>query len=434
MKNNLLTPVIVIFGLLLLGLLSFHGEVVAMTLPLVVYIGAGLLFAPEVLELDLARETTGGDRDSIEASMTIRVAVHNAGGEMDELLLSDPLPADIELTGGAATALAPLAAGGDMELTYSFRPRRGDHSITHIDVKAGECFGIFWKELRIASPLEIRVKPVLAKIKPIPLEPPEARGFWGPFGSRQGGYGMDFFSVRRYHPGDPLCRMNWKIAARHPDKLFTNTYRMERSADIGLILDARSHVNVPSSTDSLFEHVVQAAADAAGFFLAAGNRVGLLIFSGAVQSVFPGFGKFQLERILKELAKTRIGRNYSLKNLCHLPTRLFPARSQIVMFSNSTAEDIPVLTQLRARGYAVMLICPDGVDFEIKAYHSEGGPPGKPLQFARRLARAERDFLLQKLRRAGIQTVDWNVASPLPQAIRESQRRSAQRRRQGGAV
>jgi uncharacterized protein (DUF58 family) len=434
MKNNLLTPVIVIFGLALLGLLSFHGEVAAMALPLVVYIGAALKFAPDGIDIGITRETSGSERVSAETPVTIRVAAHNSGAAVEELLLSDPLPSDIEPIEGATTVLAPLPADGDLELNYTVRARRGDYSITHVEVKAGEGFGLFWRELRLASPLELRVKPVLSKMKSIPLEPPETHGFWGQFGSRQGGYGVEFFSVRHYHPGDPLRRLNWKMAARHPDKLYANTYRLERSADIGLILDARSHVNILSGADSLFEHAVQATADAAAFFLAGGNRVGLLVFSGAVRSVFPGFGKFQLECILKELAKARLGRNYSLKNLGHLPTRLFPARSQIVMFSNCTSEDIPTLRQLRARGYGVMLICPDGVDFEIKAYQSEGGAPGKPLQYARRLVRAQRDFLLRKIRRAGIQTVDWKVSTPLPQVIRQSLQRQTVRRHPSGAA
>jgi uncharacterized protein (DUF58 family) len=223
---------------------------------------------------------------------------------------------------------------------------------------------------------------------------------------------MIFWGLREYNMGDYLRRINWKVSSRHWQDLFTNQYEQERVVDVGLILDAREKMNVEVGEESLFEYSVLATAALAGHFLAEGHRVSLLAYGYSLERVFPGYGKLQNKRILQALAQIETGMNYALENFSFLPTRLFPARSQLVMISPFHARDYSALIRLITAGYDVILISPDPVEFEAKSV--EASPES---QQAIRLARVERMLLLGKLARLGVRVVDWEVDQPLDHAI-----------------
>jgi uncharacterized protein (DUF58 family) len=318
----------------------------------------------------------------------------------------------MQLLEGEPNVFISLPPGGVHEQTYQLLPRRGEYAWRPLVGLAGEMFALFGSELVIEAPLKLNARPVVPPMASIPIRPPQTRGFSGPIPARQAGAGVDFFSVREYQPGDPQRRINWKLTARHPFDLFTNTQQAERVADVGIILDSRLQLNIFARGDSLFEHSTRAAAALSNAFLRDGNRVALLIYGGSILSVYPGYGKIQRERILTALARARLGRNYALEDLGNLPTRFFPARSQIVMISPLQFSDIPVFIQLRAQGYAVLLICPNALDFELHPVQ-----PAMQEDLAYRLANVERVFMLQQVQRIGVQVVDWRVQDALEPLI-----------------
>ena len=168
-----------------------------------------------------------------------------------------------------------------------------------------------------------------------------------------------------------------------------------------------------SPAGSLLEYSVGAAAALAENFLDDGNRVSLLLYGSGLESVYPGYGKIQLDRILRLLAKARPGMNYALESLAYMPTRFFPAKSQLILISPLEPEDISVVIQMQARGYAVLLISPDPVAYETMLYKNISS-------LAYRAAAAERHFMLQKVRRSGIQVVNWQVDKPLEAEVRQA--------------
>src|SRR5690606_21378190 len=123
----------------------------------------------------------------------------------------------------------------------------------------------------------------------------------------------------------------------------------------------------------------------------------LMIYGAAVERVFPGYGKIHRERILKALSRANPGMNYALENLNSLPTRFFPAKSQIVLVSPLTPDDIPIILQMRAHGYAVIVISPDPIAYDAVT----GGNALDTEHPAYRLAYAEREFFLNRIRRSG---------------------------------
>jgi uncharacterized protein (DUF58 family) len=222
---------------------------------------------------------------------------------------------------------------------------------------------------------------------------------------------VEFFGVREYQPGDPLRWVNNRASARHPQTLFINEFEQERVADVGLILDARQQSDARSPEGLLFEHSVRATATLADTFLSVGNRVGLFIYGRSLDWTFPGYGKAQRERILRALARAQQGGGHVFEKLEHLPTRLFPARSQLVLISPLLNEDADLLITLRARGYRLLVISPDPITFERKGLNES-----PEVELATRFARLERELLLTRLRQADIRVVDWPVDIPFSRA------------------
>jgi hypothetical protein len=95
------------------------------------------------------------------------------------------------------------------------------------------------------------------------------------------------------------------------------------------------------------------------------------------------------------------------KELSNLPTRLFPARSQLVLISSLLYQDLPTLISLRAHGYPLLIISPDPIDFECKLIEKD-----EITTQAARIARLEREFMLSKIRQTGARLFEWQVDQP----------------------
>jgi uncharacterized protein (DUF58 family) len=410
MRGRLLLAGGLLGVVLLAGLAAVNGRLLALALPLAVYLGSVLLFAPEEFNVSVQRvlstsTTTHGQR------VTVSLALTNAGSGLDELLVEDDLPPGLEVVDGAATTLISLAVGETRSVEYTVLVQRGSFLLDRVHLTGREAFGIYQRRARLSAPARLLVLPEVQRLRRVTIRPRRTRDYSGSIPAHQGGAGIDFFSLREYQPGDPLRWLNWKAAARHAHTFYTNQFEVERIADVGIILDARQQLDVVTAEGALFEHAVRAAASLADVFLGAGNRVGLMVYGWGQTRTFPGYGHLQRERILRALAKARTSDNLALQNLGYLPVRFFPVRSQIVMVSPLCEADLAVLFRLRALDYSMLIVSPDPVAFEARQY-----PANPPVALARRTARLERTLLLRRLARAGIQVIDWDVRQPFDQA------------------
>jgi uncharacterized protein (DUF58 family) len=351
------------------------------------------------------------DRISENEPVQVKLTLTNEGAQLDEVLVEDLVPASLQLVDGAASLLAPFPVGTTRELVYAVSGKRGLYQIPGTRVTASDNFDLFPKQVTLSIPDELLILPEVVRLRRVEIRPRQTRVYSGPIPTRQGGPGVEFYGVREYQPGDPLRWLNGKASARHQQRLFINEFQQERVADVGLILDARQQSDVWSAEGGLFEYGVRAAAALADVFLQAGNRVGLFIYGRALDWTFPGYGKVQRERILRALASARLGGGQVFEKLEHLPTRLFPACSQLVFVSPLLPPDSEELIKLRAHGYQLMVVSPDPITFEQK-----GLSQTQEVRLAARLARLERELLLKQLRQAGIQVMDWPVDTPFQQA------------------
>jgi len=122
--------------------------------------------------------------------------------------------------------------------------------------------------------------------------------------------------------------------------------------------------------------------------------VGLLLYGAYVDWVYPGSGRRHGERLLRELARARLGTSEVFAELTRIPTRLLRPGSQVALVSPllpGDAEDLGILT---ARGYQVMVLVPDPTTVPAP---SLGGPE---VEIARRILQLERQAIVVRLHAA----------------------------------
>jgi uncharacterized repeat protein (TIGR01451 family) len=412
MSRSLLLSLLT-YGLLLIGIATVQGEFLALALPLVTYLLVGYLQAPEKLQLE-ARRQLSAERVSPNSEVEVTVTVTNRGSSLEEVLLEDLLPAGLTVL---SLPTAPFrtnrhflrfAKGESYTFAYTVAGPRGGYVFEGLEARARDHLGVSPATVRVPAGGRLFVLPPVTRVRNIAIRPRRTRVYAGMIPARAGGSGTEFFGVREYQPGDPPHSINWRASSRYSDALYANEYQQERVADVGIVLDGRVRTNEFARGHSLFEYSVQAAASLADALLNQGNRVGLLLYASYLGWTFPGYGKVQRERILHALANARTGESQVFSDLVHIPTRLFPPESQIVFVSPLIEDDLKPLIRLRAQGYDVLVVSPNPVKFELAYLPSSNRNVG----LAGRVIHMERLMLLQRLHRANIHVLDWDVQEP----------------------
>lgn len=411
------------YGLILLGLVSFRGEVLALALPLTLYWLAGLLTGVGSPRLAATRRLSA-DQVVCGAAVTVHLTLTNEGERLEQVEIEDCLPPRIEVTAGQARCLvASLAHGASAEMEYTVRTRHGLYLFEAVKVTVSDHLGWAAHTLTLPAKAELAARPSVLRLPRLAIRPRHTGVYAGLIPTRQGGSGLAFFGVREYQPGDALRHINWHASARHAQTLFSNEFQLERATDIGLILDVRQRSHALAGADEFFEQCVTTVASLAQSFLADGHRVGVMLYGRFLLDwTFPGYGRPQRERILQALTRAQVGAQHAFDQLEYLPTRFFTPGSQIVFVSPLLKEDAPVLVQLRARGYAVLVVSPDPVSFEAGQLRQADDA----VRLALRIARVERRLLLEQLQQSGVRVLEWDTTLPLDQALRGFARNSGQ--------
>ena len=417
MSRSILLSLIT-YSLLLAGIATVKGEFIALALPLVTYLIVGYLQASEKINLEAMRHLSI-ERTSPNSNVDVTVTVSNRGPTLEEVLLTDILPAGLTIRSEFNQHLLRLAKGESYTFGYTVSGPRGGYVFETLELKVSDPLAVSSSRVRVGAKGRLFVLPPVTRVRNIAIRPRRTRVYAGTIPARAGGAGTDFFGVREYQPGDPPSAINWRASARQLDKLYANEFQQERVADVGIVLDGRLRTNEFARGHSLFEYSVQAAASLSDALLNQGNRVGLLIYASYLAWTFPGYGKIQRERILHALANARTGESQVFSDLEHIPTRLFPPESQMILVTPLSEDDFVPLTQLRAQGYDVMVVSPNPVKFELSYLQTND-----KIQLAGRVINMERALLLQKMGRAGIHVLDWDVTEPFDLFVKRRLSRS----------
>lgn len=402
---------LIVYSLILAGLGTRDGRLLALCLPFVAYLAASLLRSPERAQLQASR-VLGANRVGVDMPVDITITITNAGPSLEEVSIEDMLPPRLIVTDGSPRHVLHLPSGATASWTYTVCGPRGYYTFSAIRAQARESLGLIACDWELPAAGQLFILPPVIRLKRVSIRPRRTRVFSGQVPVRAGGIGTEFFGVREYQPGDPRHWINWRVSARHPATLYSNEFEQERVTDVGIVLDGRERAQISAGGRSTFEYATLAAAALADTFLAQGNRVGLLLYGRMLNWTVPGYGKVQLERILRALARAQAGQSEAFSGLDEIPTRLFPARSQLVIVSPLLSTDLEPLVQLRGRGYQVLVISPDPVALEAAAL---SGQPA--VDMAARVIHLRRELMLQRLRRVGVQVIDWDVSEPFEQVM-----------------
>ena len=400
------------YALLLAGMLTVQGEILALALPLFTYLLIGYLQTPENIKLQATRQLSA-ERVPPNTNVDVTVTLTNHGSSLEEVLLEDLVPEGLTVKAGFSRHMVRLGKGESYSFTYTASGPRGGYVFEPLQVSVRDTIAVSSADFLVEAKGRLFVLPPVTRIRPVAIRPRRTRVYAGSIPARAGGTGTEFFGVREYQPGDAPSSINWRASARYVDKLYANEFQQERVADVAIVLDGRLRTNEFARRNSLFEYSVQAAGSLADALLTQGNRVGLLVYATYLAWTFPGYGKIQRERILHALANAKTGESQVFSDLEHIPTRLFPPESQIILISPLLEDDFPTLLHLRAQGYEVMVISPNPVKFEMSYLTAN-----ELVQLASRVIRMERMLMLQKMGRAGIHVLDWDVAEPFDHFVR----------------
>jgi uncharacterized protein (DUF58 family) len=391
-------------------------------LPFLAYLIVGLLRCPDQIKLRAQRLISVSDVE-VGEPFKVQVQIENPGPALTNLTLSDSVEPAIMVTEGQIQQQFTLGHGKIAQIEYVARGIRALYRWTHVSAKASDPCGLFEVRNKIPAPGELLVRPAATKFRRVRLAPHSTLHAPGPTAAHFPGSGSDFWGVREYRAGDPLRRLNWRLAGRYPRRLFTNEFQGEEIADYGLILDARRLTNSQKVDEALFERCISAATSLAEGFLTQGNRVALLVFGEAPIGLFPGYGKRQLNQVLQALARASLSRHLPARYLEYFPARLFPSRSVLLMFSVVDADDLETYRRLRSFGYEVLLISPDPIEYASRELEAN------PLNnLAVRAARLERVVQLKALMQMGISVINWQVDEPLDTRLQQAARDMAHRR------
>lgn len=396
----------------LVGMITLSGELIALAAPFLVMAIMSIMTRPAPPQLRFQHEVSP-KRARQDEPLKIEVTITNEGAPIPELVVSETIFEGMRVLEGTPKVLAYLPAGDSLTLEYTLQATRGRYNqfLTQLAVQQ-PLRGFEWRAMH-SDAVPVLVYPQSETLSPIRIHPPQTHGFAGSIPSRRGGSGLDFLTIREYQPGDSLRKINWKVSQRGNQTLYTNIFEQEQVADVGIILDARQHVNLVAGHDSIFENSVSAAASLAELFIGDGHRVSLLVYGSGKQRVFPGYGRLQQRRMLDTISAVTPVLNFALTNFDNLPVRFFAPKSQIVLISPIVREDIPYIRKMVMRGYGVMLVSPNPIKFIAKAR-------GDTDSLGYRFAIAERTFMLQQLRQIGVQVVDWETGESLNSTLQRA--------------
>ncbi|NUM79441.1 DUF58 domain-containing protein [bacterium] len=239
---------------------------------------------------------------ALGAPNTVTLDIENRSLQSLSLVIRDEPPDEFELRD--VIFKERLKRRERKELTYRVTPdQRGDYFFHQLNIACdGPIFGLIRRILVYQIGQSVKVYPNYKEIKKFELM--SMRGKLAEIGMRpvkQYGLGTEFESLREYNPDDEYRRIDWNASAR-AGKLISMQYQLERSQQVMILIDAGRLMGTTSLGLSKLDHAINAALMLAHISVKRDDRVGLLVFSQAIQSYLaPKKNKSQLARMADQL-------------------------------------------------------------------------------------------------------------------------------------
>jgi uncharacterized protein (DUF58 family) len=396
---------------LLLGLYFRSWQLLVLIIPLVVVLTLTSFWMPSRKIDIIATRVVKTDRVREDDLIEVIIKLKNNGEKIDFLEVYDVLPETISLKKGTNHWISSL----EDEIVINYKIScgvKGSYTIGPMYLRKRDLLGMFCKEECLEIFSDFMVIPKMEDIRRIKINPRRTREWLGSIQSRRLGIGTEFFSLRDYHPGDDIKKINWKASARSKE-FITNEYEGERSGDAIIILDSRKDCEVGALQRTTIDHGVRAAMSLTSEILKNRDRVGLIVQRDVLDWVYPGFGRRQLYRIIDRLVKVKAGGIWSFEHITWVVSRFFPPESQIIIISPLIDfKGINTIVDLCAHGFDIIIVSPSPI-----AVEAEICPQNKIYDMASRVLLMERQNIISRLRRHA-RIVDWNPNDPLAVALK----------------
>jgi uncharacterized protein (DUF58 family) len=339
--------------------------------------------------------------------------------------LADPSQVELRIPPGEADAAAALR----LELHPD---RLGRYAWPALPARLLGTLGLAWWDRDIDPGVIARVLPDLLRRGTTRTVAPAA----GPRRPPQPDAEREVHRWRRWEPGDPLTRIDWKVTAR-AGVLTTRELRDDQHLDVLLCIDAGCDSAVDDGALDVLGERVNLAARLAESALARGDRVGLLAFSDRVlASLPPSGGPAALSRLRARMATLAPDPLPSgPEHAARAAARLLRHPGLVVWFGDPLCDDPdaksppPALRALAAR-HAVVVVAARESQVQALADPSSDDPRRgwTALAAERRLAAAR--ARAETLRRNGLHVVSatparlesavWSAASRRAPASRRA--------------
>jgi uncharacterized protein (DUF58 family) len=392
---------------LLAALVSARPELVALTAPFLLALGAGLALATAP-RLSVAIET---ERErALEGDQVDVTVIVEAATPVDQLDLYLRLPAGLDVAAGKNPIALRLKRGERRELELTLDATRwGGHVLGPVPIRVRDPVGLLLWEATAAARTELRVYPREDLLRRA-ITPLRTMALAGNEVARQRGEGIEFADLRPFVPGDPLKRINWRASARRSE-LWVNEEHPERNTDVILFVDSFAEARLEGA--GTLDLAVRATTTLADAYVRRRDRVGLIAFGGILRWLVPSLGLVQLYKIVDALLDTQIVLSYYWKEIDVIPRRTLPPGALVIALSPLLdGRSVGALLDLRARGHDLAVVDVSPVPFTAR--------PERGLDaVAFDLWALRRDALRHRLQRAGVAVAEWRRGEPLQLVLEE---------------
>ncbi len=352
----------------------------------------------------------------------VRLRVKNLGQRPIAMLqVRDGVDPELRAGSTRSAFSTSLKAGEGKDFYYEVRANvYGIHSLGPISLRVQDSTGLLDCLGELASYSKAIVFPKTSeRLGQLAIRPRRTKAWPGEIVSRKSGAGMDYNSIRRFAPGDPLKRVNWKATARQPEEreeLQVNDYAAEVGAEVLVVVDAGRATRTPSGRDLSGEQTVRASLAIAERLLHERNRVGLVTTGANPSRVASGYGRRQFDKIAVSLLGMEPG-DSRIQWWVECSVHMFFPNIQQIIFVSSLAEKNSRETAAelaRNGGRDVIVVSPDPLSL-LGSVSAGSGSSEERMVF--RIATIERATYVGQLRSAGAVVVDWDTSEPLEEVM-----------------
>ena len=374
----------------------------------VVILGADALLGPRLGRLQV----------KLTAPKRLRVGATQQADLIIERPSAWPLTVRIKVDTSADLDQVPEQSGqrlvrGQNRLSIPLTPkRRGQVTVQALWLAARGPLGLTEFRRRVSLDLRRPVHPNLKAVSRDAVKLFTTRNLQsGVRIERHRGDGTEFDHLREYVPGFDIRTIDWKASARNA-KLLVREYRAERNRQVMVAIDSGRLMSEPLLGVPRLDHAIHAGLVLSYVSLKVGDRVGLVSFDDKLRHhVMPvrGASAFaELSNVASRIDYSSRETNFTL-GLLELARRQVRRALVVVMtdFVDTIAAELMVENLSRlSRQHKVLFVALQDPLLSDEA----GRRPGDALALHRSVVAhnllADRDMVIQRLRRLGILCVD----------------------------